>query len=155
LRLANAVQHVMEFTVIRVVEAMMALIRKGISNVLEYNDSHQEIPMEDDVLVKYMRKWTIQSIMWGVAGSATLARRGEFSKKLAEIMPTHDIPLPPMLGQIEGITGTPYIFIDYEVRIEDGEWSLWKKKVPTIDIDPQKVTDADVIIPTVDTLRHQ
>ena len=61
----------MEFTVIRVVEAMMALIRKGISNVLEYNDSHQEIPMEDDVLVKYMRKWTIQSIMWGVAGSAT------------------------------------------------------------------------------------
>lgn len=34
LRLANTIQHVMEFTVIRVVEAMMALIRKGISNVL-------------------------------------------------------------------------------------------------------------------------
>ncbi len=30
-----------------------------------------------------MRKWAIQSIMWGVAGSATLMRRGEFSKKLA------------------------------------------------------------------------
>lgn len=68
---------------------MMALIRKGISNVLEYNDSHQDIPLEDEVLVKYMRKWAIQSIMWGVAGSATLMRRGEFSKKLADIMPTH------------------------------------------------------------------
>jgi hypothetical protein len=29
--------HVMEFTPIRVIEATMALIRKGISNVLEYN----------------------------------------------------------------------------------------------------------------------
>lgn len=29
-----------------------------------------------------MRKWTIQSVMWGVAGSATLMNRGEFSKKI-------------------------------------------------------------------------
>lgn len=67
-----------------------------------------------------MRKWTIQSVMWGVAGSATLMNRGEFSRKLTDIIPTHEIPLPPMLGQVEGMTGTPYIFIDYEVRIEDG-----------------------------------
>ncbi len=40
LNLATNIPHVMEFTVIRVVEATMALIRKGISNVLEYNDSH-------------------------------------------------------------------------------------------------------------------
>lgn len=60
-----------------------------------------------------------------------------------------------MLHQVEGSAGVPYILIDFEVRVEDGEWSLWKKKVPTVEIDPQKVTDADVIIPTVDTLRHQ
>jgi hypothetical protein len=28
--------------------------------------------MEDEILVKYIRKWTIQSVMWGIAGSATL-----------------------------------------------------------------------------------
>ena len=38
---------------------------------------------------------------------------------------------------------------------KDGEFSFWKKKVPKVDIDPQKVTDADLIITTVDTLRHQ
>lgn len=69
--------------------------------------------MEDEILVKYMRKWAIQSFMWGVAGSATLMNRGEFSKKLADIIPTHEIPLPSMLGQVEGIAGVPYIFIDY------------------------------------------
>ena len=67
----------------------MALIRKGISNVLEYNENHPEIPIEDEVLVKYMRKWTIQSVMWGIAGSATLIQRGEFSKKITNIMPVH------------------------------------------------------------------
>ncbi len=64
--------HVMDFTVIRVTEATFALIRKGISNILEYNDMHQEIPLEDEILVKYLRKWTLQSIMWGVGGSLTL-----------------------------------------------------------------------------------
>jgi dynein heavy chain 1, cytosolic len=60
-----------------------------------------------------------------------------------------------MLNIVEGQTGVPYILIDFEVNIEDGEWVLWKRKVPTVKIDPQKITDADVIIPTVDTLRHQ
>ena len=41
---------------------------------------HQELPMEDEVLVKYLRKWTLQSIMWGVGGSLTLKDRGIFSK---------------------------------------------------------------------------
>ena len=65
------------------------------------------------------------------------------------------MPLPAILHQVEGSAGVPYILIDFEIKIEDGEWHLWKKKVPTIEIDPQKVTDADVIIPTVDTIRHQ
>jgi dynein heavy chain 1 len=155
LAIASKLPHVMEFTVIRVTEATFALIRKGISNVLEYNEMHQEIPMEDEVLVKYMRKWTLQSIMWGVGGSLTLKERGNFSRAISEHIPRHDIQLPAMLDQVEGQAGVAYILIDFEINIEDGEWNLWKKKVPTVEIDPQKVTDADVIIPTVDTLRHQ
>jgi len=38
--------------------------------------------MEDEVLVKYMRKWTVQSIMWGVAGALTLKERGTFSEAI-------------------------------------------------------------------------
>ena len=45
--------------------------------------------------------------------------------------------------------------IDYEIRIEDQEWHLWKKKVPMIEIEPNKVVEADVVITTVDTTRHQ
>lgn len=39
----------MEFTVIRVLEALFALIRKGITNVIEYNEQNSDIPLESDV----------------------------------------------------------------------------------------------------------
>ena len=38
----------MEFTRIRVLESSFALIRKAISNVLEYNENNSELPMEDN-----------------------------------------------------------------------------------------------------------
>lgn len=87
--IAAKLPHVMEFTIIRVTEATFALIRKGISNVLEYNEMHSEIPLEDEILSKYIRKWTLQSIMWGVGGSLTLKERGNFSRAIADILPTH------------------------------------------------------------------
>ena len=45
--------------------------------------------------------------------------------------------------------------IDYEIRIEDQKWHPWKDSVPVLDIEPRQVTDADVVITTVDTNRHQ
>ena len=89
LAIAAKLPHVMEFTIIRVTEATFALIRKGISNVLEYNEMHSEIPLEEEILRKYIRKWTLQSIMWGVGGSLTLKERGNFSRAIADILPTH------------------------------------------------------------------
>jgi len=44
--------------------------------------------------------------------------------------------------------------LDYEVRIDDQQWHLWKKRVPLVPIDPSKVTDASTVINTVDTTRH-
>lgn len=52
--LASTFPHVMEFTRIRVLEASFALIRKGITNVLEYNDSHPDYNLDSDILKKYM-----------------------------------------------------------------------------------------------------
>jgi len=37
---SGTLPHVMEFTRIRVLESTFALIRKGISNIIDYNESH-------------------------------------------------------------------------------------------------------------------
>lgn len=38
----------MEFTRIRVLESTFALVRRAISNIIEYNDNNPELPLEDE-----------------------------------------------------------------------------------------------------------
>ena len=80
--------------------------------------------------------------IWGIGGSCKLNVRTDFCNKIHEIC-TIDLPNP---------NGPP--IIDYEVRVEDQSWHLWKARVPTIDIEPSKVCEAELVITTIDTLRH-
>ena len=136
--------HVMEFTRIRVIESMFALLRKGTTNIIEYNDNHSEFPMSDEQIFTYMSKWLIISIIWGFGGSLSLGNRTNFSEKLKSF--TSDIEFP---------NDPNFQMIDYYVNMGENKWNPWKAKVPNTDIDSKKVSDADVVIPTVDTVRHQ
>jgi dynein heavy chain 1 len=46
LLLARKLPHIMDFTDIRVLEATFALLRKGIENILQYQDEHPDFPLE-------------------------------------------------------------------------------------------------------------
>ena len=46
-----------------------------------------------------------------------------------------------------------YIFC-FQVTIQ-GEWVLWQSKVPQIEVETHKVAAPDVVVPTVDTVRHE
>jgi hypothetical protein len=61
-----------------------------------------------------MTKWTLFSIMWGVAGSMTLFNRAKFSKKIVSFTP---VDLPSVLNDEISL-------IDYEVRIEDVKYNI-------------------------------
>lgn len=39
--------HIMEFTNIRGLEAFFALVRRGITNVIEYNSNHSDFPLSE------------------------------------------------------------------------------------------------------------
>ena len=137
--------HIMDFTKIRVIESMFALLRKGTSNIIEYNDNHNEFPFTDDQIFTYMSKWLVVSIIWGFGGSLSLGNRTEFSNTLKTLTSEIDFP-----------NDNNFAMIDYEVKMGgDNAWQPWKMKVPNTDIEPSKVSDADVVIPTVDTVRHQ
>ncbi|KAI8852562.1 dynein heavy chain and region D6 of dynein motor-domain-containing protein [Chytridium lagenaria] len=45
--------------------------------------------------------------------------------------------------------------LDFDVDLTSGEWLPWHSRVPTIEIETHNVSAADVVIPTVDTLRHE
>ena len=139
---ALTLPHIMEFTRIRCLESMFALIRKGISNVLDYNEAHSDFHLSDQQVENYMTKFVVFAVVWGVGGSMNLQTRTNFGNKLAEFT---SVPMPSTVQ---------YPLLDYEVRLEDQEWHLWKKKVATVEIEPHKVVEADVVITTVDTTRH-
>jgi dynein heavy chain 1 len=51
---AATLPHIMDFTRIRVLESTFALVRKAISNVIEYNDSHQDFNLSEAQTETYM-----------------------------------------------------------------------------------------------------
>ena len=74
----------MEFTKIRCLEAIFALLRKGIENILEHNEAQPDFPMEQSQITAYITKWTVFSAIWGLGGSMNLQTRSEFSNKITE-----------------------------------------------------------------------
>jgi len=143
LTLCAKYNHVMDFTRIRCLESMFALLRKGISNVIEYNENHPEYPFKEDQISSFMTKWLAVSICWGFGGSLPLDQRADFSDKLTTL--TRDIDFPPIENNLS--------LLDYEVKLGENVWSPWKKKVPNVEIDGKG--GEDVVVPTVDTVRHQ
>jgi dynein heavy chain 1 len=150
LELAAKQPHVMEYSRIRLLEAFMVLVRKGIDRVVEMDEIKFGNYASDAATVeKYMLNWTVLSMNWAFVGDLKLAERAKYFDELRGSL----FELPPNLRWPD--TDSSKTLIDYEVRIEDGEFSLWKLKVPELNLPSEKVTNADTIIPTVDTLRHQ
>jgi dynein heavy chain 1 len=157
---AEALPHVMATTRVQMVHSVFALLARGVSLVLEYNESHPDFPKTDEQIAAFMGKWTLYSLLWGLGSSMYLAGRLELSAMLCR---ASTVAVPSRLdashGADSGLSGdaldlsTPSL-LDYEVQINDGAWHLWKERVPAIDIEPHQVLDTDVIVPTVDTVRH-
>jgi len=47
MHLAAKQPHIMEFTNIRGLEAFFALVRRGITNIIEYNSNHSDFPLSE------------------------------------------------------------------------------------------------------------
>jgi dynein heavy chain 1 len=103
----------MTFTSMRVIESFFALIRKSLTNVLEYQDTHQEFPLPDSIIEKYLKNFVLLALCWGLGGSIELKLRSVFSNKLGQLIQEK--------GLIEDLLlNDQYCPIDYEVRLEDG-----------------------------------
>ncbi|KAI9494709.1 dynein heavy chain [Zychaea mexicana] len=141
---AATLEHIMDFTRMRVLSTFFSLLNKTVRNVLEYNAQHPDFPMNGDHLEGYITKRIIYSIIWSFSGDAKLDLRtvlGDFIRGAA----TYE--LPPL--------GNDTSIIDYDIAVNSGQWVPWESKVPTVEIETHKVSDADMIIPTVDTIRHE
>lgn len=103
LQYAESLEHIMDFTRLRALNSLFSMLHQMVRNVLNYNQTHPDFPMQFDVLEQYVPRYLIYSIIWSFSGDSRLSQRGEMGEFIRS---TTTIPIP---------SGTIPV-IDYEVR---------------------------------------
>ncbi|KXS20765.1 hypothetical protein M427DRAFT_130976 [Gonapodya prolifera JEL478] len=141
---AEELDHIMDFTRTRALNTLFSLLNKAVRSVIDYNVHHIDFPMAPDHLEAYMTKRLVFALVWSFAGDSShdsRAQVGDFIRDYTAL----DLPSSLTGGSI----------IDYDVSIHSGDWVPWQSRVPQIDIETHNVTSNDVVIPTIDTIRHE
>lgn len=144
LKFAKTFEHIMDFTTIRATTTLFSLLNKSVRAILDYNVQHPDFPLSDEKVEAYIGKRLTVGLVWAFTGDAKLdirAQMGDFVSKHC------GLDLPPLAPGSS--------LIDYDVQITTGDWTSWQASVPTIDIETHAVLSADVVIPTIDTVRHE
>lgn len=142
LEYAYSKDHIMDFTRMRALSSLFSLLNQGVRNVLQYNQQHHDFPMTQDQIEAYVPKFLTHSLVWCMSGDGKMSSRQEVSDYIRNIT---TIPLPSPSNSL---------IIDFEVNMQ-GEWVPWSNKVPQIEIETHKVASPDVVVPTLDTVRHE
>ncbi|XP_056446392.1 cytoplasmic dynein 1 heavy chain 1 [Gadus chalcogrammus] len=139
---ASKMEHIMDFTRLRCMGSLFSMLHQACRNVALYNNNHPDFPMPNEQLERYMQRYLIYAVLWSFSGDGRLKIRGELGEYIRRIT---TVPLP----------AAPNVpIIDYEVCIS-GEWQSWQGKVPQIEVETHKVASPDVVVPTLDTVRHE
>ncbi|OJJ50928.1 hypothetical protein ASPZODRAFT_57610 [Penicilliopsis zonata CBS 506.65] len=140
---AQKYNHIMEFTSIRALNTLFSLLNKACRDVLEYNIQHVDFPLDSDQIESYMSKKLLLALVWSFTGDCPLGDRKAFGEYITAFT---TIDTPPL-----GDTS----LIDFDVSLPKSEWTTWQSQVPSVEINTHSITQTDVIIPTVDTVRHE
>lgn len=138
---------IMDFVPLQSMNSYFDLVRVGVQNILDYNGGHDEFPLADDVLVKFIKRHSLKSIAWACGGAMKMDDRLQFGRDLIKFS-TEDVP------DELGFGGSNVSLIELSVGVENGEWNPWRNQLPPQSINAVQVGRSDVVITTEDTIRH-
>ncbi|KDO30766.1 hypothetical protein SPRG_04667 [Saprolegnia parasitica CBS 223.65] len=145
LEFAMSQPHIMDVDRLRLLMSMFSLLSKGLVHIAEYNESHSDFPMNEAHVQAFTPKWLVFSIIWGFGGSMDIAHRVKLAEFLSSI--NTNVPLPTLSTENASL-------LDFEVQVKDGEWVPWVYSVPQLELESHRVLSTDVVVTTVDTVRH-
>ncbi|KAI7931816.1 dynein heavy chain [Pyricularia oryzae] len=144
LKQAEGFNHIMEFTVARVLNTLFSLLNKAVRDVVEYNSQHTDFPMDPEQVESYVSKKLLLALVWSLTGDCPLNDRKAYGDILGGLATFGNSPLD----------GTSSL-IDFNVSLPRAEWTSWQTEVPQIEVNTHSITQTDVVIPTLDTIRHE
>ena len=144
LREAQKHSHIMQFTEIRVLNTLFSLLNKSCRTVIEYNFQHEDFPLDADQVESFTSKKLLLALVWALVGDCPVKERRAFGEFIANLT-TIDTPL---LSESSSL-------IDYDVSLPGAEWIPWQAQVPNVEVNTHSITQTDMVIPTLDTVRHE
>ncbi|KAG9237794.1 cytoplasmic dynein-like protein 1 heavy chain 1 [Amylocarpus encephaloides] len=141
---AEGFNHIMEFTIARVLNTLFSLLNKSVRDVIEYNSQHIDFPLDPEQVESFIAKKLLLALVWSLTGDCPLGDRKAFGDCLAGLATFGS----PVMGDNSSL-------IDFDVDLPKAEWSSWQNQVPTIEVNTHSITQTDVVIPTLDTVRHE
>jgi dynein heavy chain 1, cytosolic len=136
--------HIMSFTDIRVLNSLFGLLAKACRTVLEYNIQHSDLPLDTEQMEGFIAKKMLLAVVWAFTGDCPQGDRKAFGDFIGALT---NIDLPPSADAIS--------LVDFDVSLPQAKWISWQSRVPSIEVNTHSVTQTDVIIPTIDTVRHE
>lgn len=144
LQYAHIVDHIMDFTSMRAINTLFSLTSKTIRSVLDYNSQHPDFPLSDEQMESFALKRLLVSLVWAFTGDSKLDTRAEMGFFLKD---HSGLDLPPL--------GPGSSLIDFDVQVSTGDWVPWQNAVPNVEVETHAILASDVVIPTLDTVRHE
>ncbi|KAI9896991.1 hypothetical protein N3K66_008013 [Trichothecium roseum] len=141
---ARGYNHIMDFTIARVLTTLFSLLNKSVRDIIEYNGQHTDFPLDPEQIESYVSKKLLLALVWAFTGDCPLNDRKLFGDDVCGLA---NFGSPPLDGTSS--------LIDFDVTLPRGEWSSWQNQVPTIEVNTHSITQTDVVIPTLDTVRHE
>ncbi|RDA90155.1 hypothetical protein CP533_2196 [Ophiocordyceps camponoti-saundersi (nom. inval.)] len=141
---AQEYNHIMEFTVARVLTTLFSLLNKAVRDIIEYNGQHSDFPLDPDQVEAFVPKKLLLALVWALTGDCPLTDRKAFGDDICALA---SFGSPPLDGTSS--------LIDFDVSLPKAEWTPWQNQVPSIEVNTHSITQTDVVIPTLDTVRHE
>ena len=113
--------------------AMLGLLSGGLRDVLECGGTGGGM--------RGATRQLLYAITWGFGGPLPHTTRLELAVAVAAMCPD----LAPPSGTL----------LEWYVDAQHGEWGSWNALVPTTELPHHRVATADIVVPTIDTLRHE
>ena len=136
--------HIMEYTTTRVLNTLFSLLNKACRSMIEYNMQHTDFPLDPEQVESFTTKKMLLALVWSLTGDCPLNDRRAFGKHIAGQTTIET----PMLSDAASL-------IDYDVSLPKTDWIPWQSQVPNIEVNTHSITQTDLVIPTLDTVRHE
>ncbi|KAH9904137.1 cytoplasmic dynein heavy chain [Xylariomycetidae sp. FL2044] len=144
LKEAENFNHIMEFTTARVLTTLFSLLNKAVRDMIEYNASHVDFQLDPEQVEGFVAKKLLLALVWALTGDCPLLDRKAFGDKIGAMA---SFGSPPLDGTSS--------LIDFDATLPRAEWTPWQTQVPSIEVNTHSITQTDVVIPTLDTVRHE